>query len=114
MDHILIYFILYFVVVFQLHETFTKPKRIIKEPPFVIKESGYAGFEIPIHIYLKNKDEGSKKIEILYDLNLQKSGPAITSVIKHTEIINNPSDDFKRKLLKGGGVSIFNLIFTGS
>ncbi|CAK9827296.1 Protein ENL [Anthophora retusa] len=93
-------------VVFQLHETFSKPKRVLKEPPFVIKESGYAGFEIPIHIYLKNKDEGTKKIEILYDLNLQPSGPAITNVIRHTEIINNPSDEFRRKLLKGGGVLV--------
>lgn len=101
-------------MVFQLHQTFSKPKRILKEPPFVLKESGYAGFEIPIHIYLKNKDEGSKKIEILYDLNLQFSGPAITNVIRHTEIINNPSDDFRRKLLKGGGVSISNPIYIGS
>lgn len=72
----------------------------------MIKESGYAGFEIPIHIYLKNKDEGSKKIEIVYDLILQSSGPAITNVMRHTEIINNPSEEFKRKLLRGGGVSI--------
>ncbi|KAK9309027.1 hypothetical protein QLX08_001210 [Tetragonisca angustula] len=93
-------------VVFQLHQTFSRPRRILKDPPFVIKESGYAGFEIPIHIYLKNKDEGSKKIEILYDLNLQSSGPAITNVIRHTEIINNPSDEFRRKLLKGGGVLV--------
>ena len=93
-------------VVFQLHETFSKPKRVLKEPPFVIKESGYAGFVIPIHIYLKNKEEGSKKIEIFYDLNLQPSGPAITNVIRHTEIINNPSDEFRRKLLKGGGVIV--------
>lgn len=93
-------------VVFQLHETFSKPKRVLKEPPFEIKESGYAGFEIPIHIYLKNKDEGTKKIEILYDLNLQPSGPAISNIIRHTEIINNPSDEFKRKLLKGGGVVV--------
>ncbi|XP_076633134.1 ENL/AF9-related superfamily elongation complex transcription factor isoform X1 [Colletes latitarsis] len=93
-------------VVFQLHETFSKPKRVLKDPPFEIKESGYAGFEIPIHIYLKNKDEGIKKIEILYDLNLQPSGPAITNVIRHTEIINNPSDEFRRKLLKGGGIIV--------
>ncbi|XP_076242096.1 ENL/AF9-related superfamily elongation complex transcription factor [Calliopsis andreniformis] len=93
-------------VVFQLHETFSKPKRVLKEPPFEIKESGYAGFEIPIHIYLKNKDEGTKKIEITYDLSLQPSGPAITNVIRHTEIINNPSDEFRRKLLKGGGVLV--------
>ncbi|XP_033332248.1 ENL/AF9-related superfamily elongation complex transcription factor [Megalopta genalis] len=93
-------------VVFQLHETFSKPKRVLKEPPFELKESGYAGFEIPIHIYLKNKDEGTKKIELLYDLHLQTSGPAIANVMRHTEIINNPSDEFRRKLLKGGGAIV--------
>ncbi|XP_076765008.1 ENL/AF9-related superfamily elongation complex transcription factor [Xylocopa sonorina] len=91
-------------VVFQLHDTFPKPRRVLKEPPFVVKQSGYAGFEIPIHIYFKNKDENPKKIEILYDLNLQSSGPAITNVVRHSEIIHNPSDEFRRKLLKGGGV----------
>lgn len=93
-------------VVFQLHETFPKPKRILKDPPFVIKQSGYGGFEIPIDIYLKNKDDGTKRIEILYDLNLQSSGPAITNVIKHIETINNPSDEFRKKLLRGGGVPV--------
>ncbi|XP_017883467.1 protein AF-9 [Ceratina calcarata] len=93
-------------VVFQLHETFPKPKKILKDPPFVIKQSGYAGFEIPIHIYLKNKDDGNKRIEILYDLNLQTSGPAYTNVIKHIETISNPSDEFRRKLLKGGGIPV--------
>ncbi|KZC10437.1 Protein ENL [Dufourea novaeangliae] len=96
-------------VVFQLHETFSKPKRVLKEPPFEIKESGYAGFEIPIHIYLKNKDEGTKKIELLYDLHLQGSGPAITNVMRHTEIINTSSDEFKRKLLRGGGVIVSSI-----
>ncbi|XP_066583899.1 protein AF-9-like [Prorops nasuta] len=92
-------------VVFHLHETFPKPKRVLKEPPFIVKESGYAGFLIPIDIYLKNKDE-PKKFQVLYDLQLQPSGPAINNVIRHTEIFNNPNDDFRRKLLKGGAVIV--------
>ncbi|XP_015126611.1 protein ENL-like [Diachasma alloeum] len=92
-------------VVFQLHETFPKPKRTLKDAPYVLKESGYAGFVLPIYIYLKNKDE-PKKIEISYDLTLAPSGPAITNVMRHSEVITNPPDDFKRKLLKGGGVSV--------
>lgn len=71
----------------------------------MVKESGWAGFIIPIEIYLKNKDE-PKKFQIAYDLNLQTSGPPVTTVLRHTEIINNPSDEFRKKLLKGGGVSI--------
>lgn len=71
----------------------------------MVKESGYAGFIIPIEIYLKNKDE-PKKIFIQYDLALQPSGPPINNSIRHTELIRNPSDEFKKKLLKGGGVIV--------
>lgn len=92
-------------VVFILHDTFRNPKRVLKEPPFVVKESGYAGFIIPIEIYLKNKDE-PKKVYIQYDLVLQPSGPPINNAIRHTELIRNPSDEFKKKLLKGGGVIV--------
>lgn len=94
-----------FSVVFLLHDSFRNPKRILKEPPFVVKESGYAGFVIPIEIYLKNKDE-PKKFQISYDLDLQQSGPPINNVLRHMEIINSPSDEFRKKLLKGGAVSI--------
>lgn len=92
-------------VVFLLHDTFRNPKRVLKEPPFVVKESGYAGFIIPIEIYLKNKDE-PKKFQIQYDLNLQQSGPPINKTIRHVEVIRNPSDDFRKKLLKGGAVVV--------
>lgn len=96
---------LIFLVVFLLHDTFRNPKRVLKEPPFVVKESGYAGFIIPIEIYLKNKDE-PKKFQISYDLHLQPSGPPINKTIRHVEVLRNPSDDFRKKLLKGGAVSL--------
>ncbi|KAL0123031.1 hypothetical protein PUN28_007573 [Cardiocondyla obscurior] len=92
-------------VVFLLHDTFRVPKRVLKEPPFVVKESGYAGFIILIEIYLKNKDE-PKKFQISYDLHLQQSGPPINKVIRHVEVFRNPSDDFRKKLLKGGAVVV--------
>ncbi|XP_020299552.1 protein AF-9 [Pseudomyrmex gracilis] len=92
-------------VVFLLHDTFRNPKRVLKEPPFVVKESGYAGFIIPIEIYLRNKDE-PKKFQITYDLHLQPSGPPINNVTRHAEIFRNPSDEFRKKLLKGGGVMV--------
>jgi len=94
-----------FSVVFLLHDTFRNPKRVLKEPPFIVKESGYAGFIIPIEVYLRNKDE-PKKFQISYDLHLQPSGPPINKAIRHVEIIRNPSEDFRKKLLKGGAVSI--------
>ncbi|GBP79849.1 hypothetical protein EVAR_89288_1 [Eumeta japonica] len=68
-------------VVFHLHATFPKPKRVVKEPPFSIKESGYAGFNLPIEIYLKNREE-PKKIKFHYDLSLQEKGPTTYNLLK--------------------------------
>lgn len=42
-------------VVFHLHDSFPKPKRVCKEPPYRVEESGYAGFLMPIEVYFKNK-----------------------------------------------------------
>lgn len=73
---------------------------VVKEPPFSIKESGYAGFVLPIELYLKNKDE-PKKITFVYDLTLQQGG-----FLKDRYIFENPNEDFKRRLLKGGGIVV--------
>lgn len=78
---------------------------VVKEPPFSIKESGYAGFIFPIEIYLKNKDE-PKKIKFSYDFTLQQSG-----FLKDRYIFQNPNEEFRKKLLKGGGIPISNNAF---
>lgn len=72
-----------------------------------MKESGYAGFNLPIEIYLKNRDE-PKKIRFNYDLHLQQSGPAIIKVQKEKFVFQSPSEEFRRKLLKGGGMVVTN------
>lgn len=92
-------------VVFYLHETFPRPKRVIKEPPYMLKESGYAGFTLPVEIYLRNKDE-PKKITLTYDLHLQSDGAPISDVQTKKYVFNTPGEDFKLKLLQGGGVVV--------
>lgn len=77
-----------------------------------MKESGYAGFNMPIDIYLRNRDE-PKKICFNYDLHLQNTGPPIVKVQNEKYVFNAPGDDFKYKLLKGGGmVRIFALVLS--
>uniref|UniRef100_A0AAY4DXI8 YEATS domain-containing protein n=1 Tax=Denticeps clupeoides TaxID=299321 RepID=A0AAY4DXI8_9TELE len=39
-------------VVFHLHESFPRPKRVCKDPPYKVEESGYAGFILPIECFL--------------------------------------------------------------
>jgi len=93
-------------VVFNLHESFHKPKRVVKEPPYEVKESGYASFTFPIDVYFKSKDD-PRKLQFTYDLTLNTSGPVRVS---HREkaLFNNPSEEFRRKLIKGGGVGVGN------
>lgn len=77
----------------------------MKEPPFSVKESGYAGFIFPIEIYVKNKDE-PKKIKFTYDFTLQQSG-----ILKDRYVFQNPNEDFRKKLLRGGGILVSNNAF---
>lgn len=95
---------------FYLHDSFPKPKRVVKEPPFRIKESGWAGFDIPIEIHLKNKGE-PKTMEVMYSLNLETTGTAVSHSTQHSRIIHNPTEEFRKKLVKGGAVSK-NLLFS--
>ncbi|CAG2164715.1 unnamed protein product [Oppiella nova] len=88
-------------VVFHLHESFPKPKRVLKEPPYQVQESGYASFELPIEVYFKNKEE-PKKISFDYDLYLRLDD-AVSHSRREKLTFQNPSNDFKKKLLKAGG-----------
>lgn len=76
---------------------------VVREPPYSVKESGYAGFNFPIEIYLRNRDE-PKRIKFNYDLQLQNSGPPIIKVQKEKYVFSVTNDEFKHKLLKGGGL----------
>ncbi|XP_028907531.1 protein ENL isoform X6 [Ornithorhynchus anatinus] len=92
-------------VVFRLHESFPKPKRVCKEPPYKVEESGYAGFIMPIEVYFKNKEE-PKKVCFTYDLFLNLEGnPPVNHLRCEKLTFNNPTKDFRRKLLKAGGDS---------
>ncbi|KAI2808002.1 Mllt3p [Blomia tropicalis] len=94
----------YFIekVIFQLHESFPKPKRVIKEPPYQISESGYASFDLPIYVYFRNRLEPKSTI-LEYDMTIDLTKP-ITKFQREKLTFQNPSEEFKKKLLKGGGI----------
>lgn len=77
---------------------------VYKEQPYVLKESGYASFNLPIDIFLKagpKDDPLQKRLTVTYDLDISK-----TLVQKYPFIIINPSSEFRHKLLEGGGIMI--------
>uniref|UniRef100_A0A3P9KPT2 MLLT3 super elongation complex subunit n=1 Tax=Oryzias latipes TaxID=8090 RepID=A0A3P9KPT2_ORYLA len=93
-------------VVFHLHESFPKPKRVCKDPPYKVEESGYAGFILPIEVYFKSKEE-PKKVRFDYDLFLHLDGhPPVNHLRCEKLTFNNPTEEFRRKLLKAGGVMV--------
>ncbi|XP_055058344.2 MLLT1 super elongation complex subunit b isoform X1 [Misgurnus anguillicaudatus] len=93
-------------VVFRLHDSFPKPKRVCKEPPYKVEESGYAGFLMPIEVYFKNKEE-PKKVCFNYDLFLNLEGnPPVNHLRCEKLTFNNPTHEFRRKLVKAGGVLV--------
>ncbi|XP_031441078.1 protein AF-9 isoform X2 [Clupea harengus] len=90
-------------VVFHLHESFPRPKRVCKEPPYKLEESGYAGFILPIEVYFRNKEE-PKKVRFDYDLFLHLEGhPPVNHLRCEKLTFNNPTEEFRKKLLKAGG-----------
>ncbi|KAM9762879.1 protein ENL isoform 2-T2 [Menidia menidia] len=93
-------------VVFRLHESFPKPKRVCKEPPYKVEESGYAGFLMPIEVYFKNKEE-PKRVCFNYDLFLNLEGnPPVNHLRCEKLTFNNPTKEFRRKLIKAGGILV--------
>ncbi|XP_075682061.1 protein AF-9 isoform X2 [Rhinoderma darwinii] len=116
-------------VVFHLHESFPRPKRVCKEPPYKLEESGYAGFILPIEVYFKNKkpqtkvqlwtehaqapfstgEEEPKKVRFDYDLFLHLEGhPPVNHLRCEKLTFNNPTEEFRRKLLKSGGIMVMS------
>ena len=78
--------------------------KVIKEPPYQVSESGYGSFNLPVEVYFRNKDE-PKKVKFDYDLLLPNmNDPPINQIRSECLTFQNPSEEFRQKLLKAGGV----------
>ena len=79
---------------------------VLKEPPYQISESGYGSFQLPIEIFFKNKEE-PRKICFDYDLFLHLEGsPPVNHTRCEKLTFQGPNEEFRRKLIKSGGVSL--------
>ena len=77
---------------------------VIKEPPYQVSESGYGSFNLPVEVFFRNKDE-PKKVRFEYDLLLPNlNDPPINQIRSECLTFQNPSEEFRQKLLKAGGV----------
>lgn len=88
-------------VVFQLHDSFPKPKRVRHEPPYEVRESGYAGFMLPIVIYFRD----GECLTLHHDLILKNEEP--TQCARQVKLtFPAPTDKFRRLLMRAGGVNV--------
>ncbi|XP_059198031.1 protein ENL-like isoform X2 [Centropristis striata] len=89
-------------VVFHLHDSYPNPKRIFREPPYEVNGSGSENFLMHIEFFLKNKEK-PKKVCFKYNLFLKPEGDHLRC---ETLTFNTPSKEFRRKLVKAGGVLV--------
>ena len=79
---------------------------MVKEPPYEVTESGWAGFQLKVDIFFKNKEE-PRKIEFDYDLFLNSADAPPVNHIRYEKLtFQNPVEEFRRRLVKAGGVSV--------
>ena len=77
---------------------------VVKESPYQVSESGYGSFNLPVEVYFRNKDE-PKKVRFEYDLLLPNlNDPPINQIRSECLTFQNPSEEFRQKLLTAGGV----------
>nr|XP_048283467.1 protein ENL isoform X2 [Myodes glareolus] len=69
-------------VIFRLHDSFPKPKRVCKEPPYKVEESGYAGFIMLIEVYFKNK---GMQVDCLV-ISTARQDPSVNGVMPGTQL----------------------------
>jgi YEATS domain-containing protein 1/3 len=90
-------------VVFHLHSSFPKPKRVVKSPPFEVQESGFGSFDMVIDVYFKNKDE-PRMVRYTYDLILPTPEQQTLHAPRHEMLtFQNPPLEFCQKLVLAGG-----------
>ena len=78
----------------------------VKEPPYKLDECGYGSFELKIEVCFKTRDE-PRKVMFTYDLFLPLIGyPPVTNVRTEALTFTHPTEDFMKKLIKGGGLQI--------
>eukprot|EP01102_Stenamoeba_stenopodia_P002956 TRINITY_DN12891_c0_g1_i1.p1 TRINITY_DN12891_c0_g1~~TRINITY_DN12891_c0_g1_i1.p1 ORF type:complete len:264 (-),score=87.13 TRINITY_DN12891_c0_g1_i1:80-871(-) len=92
-------------VVFHLHASFEKPKRVVDKPPFEITETGWGEFEIGVRITFVDPNE--KPIDLYFPLRLfppegvqQVTKKPVVAELYDDIVFNEPTESFYKKLMK--------------
>lgn len=91
-------------VVFHLHSSFEKPKRVVTRHPFEVTEHGWGEFEVKLQLHFVDPDE--PVVEVFHQLRLYPPGSQqpsmkrpVVSEFYDEVVFNRPTDTFTRLLL---------------
>ena len=77
---------------------------VLKDPPYTVAEAGYGSFFLPVEVFFKNKEE-PRNLMFDYDLVLPACGsPPIDNIRSEALTFTNPTEEFRKKLVRGGGI----------
>ena len=97
-------------VEFNLHSTFTQPRRVIEQPPYEVTEVGWGEFDIIVKVFFHDSQERS--VELRHFLKLRPDAElaadpsfdqTVSPVVKETYeevIFNAPHEWFYEKLIR--------------
>ena len=105
-------------VVFHLHNSFQLPVRVVDKPPYEVRESGYAGFMLPIEIHFAKPPASDKQSsqsqahhnqlqKVRYDYDLAFNPSESCNYLQIEKVtFQSPYMEFRRALLNAGGVGL--------
>lgn len=88
-------------VVFHLHRSYVNPKRVIREAPYELKETGDVGFDMKIVVYFKTSNM-PKSVSFTYGLSLTTNGFPVAYLSTKRLVFENPDDRLRRRLFEAG------------
>ncbi|ESO03143.1 hypothetical protein HELRODRAFT_192123 [Helobdella robusta] len=93
---------------FRLHETFENPDRVVNEPPFEIRESGYGSFLATVIVHFKVREAPELHVaSYYYDLTLPAEGQSPIGLSRCEKVtFKSVSMDFVELVLSGGGIIV--------
>ena len=77
-----------------------------KNPPYEVTEKGYGGFTVEVEVFFRTKVD-TRKVQFSYNLFLTMTNNPPCRFSRNEKVLfEEPSPDFRSKLLEGGAVSV--------
>ena len=84
---------------------------VVKTPPYEVKESGYALFDVHIVVHFRDLDQTQISFKYELDLPMQGNPPVNNLRVERLSFYCSDDLEYTLNILKSGGVSYLLIIF---